>query len=318
MKGWRLVVLLCTALLSEPVRSQNKWSRPETAAKRVDDWVPITAACPSCQKNLESSDEAGGVDEVGRLLNPPAAPSGRAFNFNSKQNNFNRAPAGEPYEITTPAATSAQFFSQQQPPKIPQPVHFPVPFFGQQNPFQGRFQGLPNFQPQFTFLPQQQIQPVPKENKVTFPESPFIQQQNKGSVQLVYVPIEALQRQKPRLQADRPIPQQSQIETKTQSPFETGKLKFQRPPQPFEPQFPIAQQFEQQSNRFAPPPPPPSFEQNTGRFPPPSQLFEQGKPSFQNQLKEQRPEFLPQNEQPAGPQSFQFVEDARNPPSNFF
>lgn len=318
MKGWRLVVLLCTALLSEPVRPQNKWSRPETAAKRVDDWIPITAACPSCQKNLESSDEAGGVDEVGRLLNPPAAPSGRAFNFNTKQNNFNRAPAGEPYEITTPAATSAQFFSQQQPPKIPQPVHFPVPFFGQQNPFQGRFQGLPNFQPQFTFLPQQQIQPVPKENKVTFPESPFIQQQNKGSVQLVYVPIEALQRQKPRLQADRPIPQQSQIETKTQSPFETGKLKFQRPPQPFEPQFPIPQQFEQQSNRFAPPLPPPSFEQNTGRFPPPSQLFEQGKPSFQNQLKEQRPEFLPQNEQPAGPQSFQFVEDARNPPSNFF
>ncbi|XP_026814314.1 protein piccolo [Rhopalosiphum maidis] len=319
MKGWGLVVLLCTALLSEPVRPEEKWSRPETAAKRVDDWVPITASCPSCQKNLESSDEAGGVDEVGRLLNPPAVPSGRAFNFNSKQNNFNRAPTGEPYEITTPAATSAQFFGQQQAPKIPQPVHFPVPFFGQQNPFSGRFQGLPNFQPQFTFIPQPQIQSAPKENKVTFPESPFIQQQNKGSVQLVYVPIEALQRQKPRLQADRPIPQQSQIDAKTQSPFETGKLKFQRPPQPFEPQFPLPQQFEQEPNRFAPPPPtPPSFEQNTGRFPPPSQLFEQGKPNFSNQLKEQRPEFLPQNEQPVSPQSFQFLEDARNPPSNFF
>ncbi|XP_025194160.1 titin-like isoform X2 [Melanaphis sacchari] len=316
MKGWRLVVLLCTALLSEPVRPQEKWSRPETAAKRVDDWVPITASCPSCQKNLESSGEAGGVDEVGRLLNPPALPSGRAFNFNAKQNSFNRAPAGEPYEITTPAATSAQFFGQQQAPKIPQPVHFPVPFFSQQNPFQGRFQGPPNFQPQFTFIPQPQIQPVPKENKVTFPESPFIQQQNKGSVQLVYVPIEALQRQKPRLQADRPIPQQSQIDTKTQSPFETGKLKFQRPPQPFDPQFPFPQQFEQEPNRFVPPPPP--FEQNTGRFPPPSQLFEQGKPGFQNQLKEQRPEFLPQNEQPVSSQSFQFVDDARNPPSNFF
>ncbi|XP_001946484.1 titin [Acyrthosiphon pisum] len=315
MKGWRLVVLLCTALLSEPVRPQETWSRPETAAKRVDDWVPITASCPTCQKNLESSGEAGGADEVGRLLNPPAVPSSRAFNFNAKQNTFNRAPAGEPYEVTTPAASSAQFFSQQQASKIPQPVHFPVPFFNQQNPFQGRFQGLPNFQPQFTFIPQPQIQPIPKENKVTFPESPFIQQQNKGSVQLVYVPIEALQRQKPRSQADRPIPQQTQIDAKAQSPFETGKLKFQRPPQPFEGQFPIAQQFEQDPNRFAPPP---SFEQNTGRFPPPSQLFEQGKPNFQNQLKEQRPEFLPQNEQPVGPQSYQFVEDARNPPSNFF
>jgi hypothetical protein len=316
MKGWRLVVLLCTALLSEPVRPQESWSRPETAAKRVDDWVPITASCPSCHKNLESSGEAGGADEVGRLLNPPAVPSSRAFNFNAKQNNFNRAPAGEPYEVTTPASPSAQFFGQQQASKIPQPVHFPVPFFNQQNPFQGRFQGPPNFQPQFTFIPQPQIQAVPKENKVTFPESPFIQQQNKGSVQLVYVPIEALQRQKPRLQADRPIPQQSQIDAKAQSPFETGKLKFQRPPQSFGPQFPIAPQFEQEQNRFAPPPP--QFEQNAGRFPPPSQLFEQGKPSFPNQLKEQRPEFLPQNEQPVGPQSYQFVEDARNPPSNFF
>lgn len=325
MRGWILVVLLCTALLCEPIQSQEKWSRPEAADKRIDDWVPITASCPSCKQNLEPT-ESNGADEIGSLLNPPAVPSGRAFNFNGKQNNnFIRATAGEPYEITTPPATSGQFFSQQQAPKIPQPVHFPVPFFGQQNPFQTRFQqGLPSFQPQFTFIPQPpppQVQPLPKENKVTFPESPFIQQQNKGSVQLVYVPIEAIQRQKPRLQSDRPIPQQSQLDVKTQSPFETGKLKFQRPPQPFDPsRFPSPQQFEQEPNRFAPPPPPPppSFNQDAGRFPPPSQLFEQEKPSFTNQLKEQRPEFLPQNEQPVAPQSYQFVEDARNPPSNFF
>ncbi|XP_025416072.1 mucin-4-like [Sipha flava] len=318
MKGWRLVVLLCTALLCEPVRPQEKWSRPDQPSKRIDDWVPITASCPSCKKNLEPNEATGGGDEIGSLLNPPAAPSARAFNFNSKQNSFNRAPSGEPYEITTPPATSGQFFSQQQAPKIPQPVHFPVPFFGQPNPFQTRFQGVPNFTPQFTFIPQQP-QPQPKENKVTFPESPFIQQQNKGSVQLVYVPIEALQRQKPRLQVDRPLQQQSQLDIKSQSPFETGKLKFQRPPQPFDPpRFPSAQQFEQDPNRFAPPPPPSSFEQDTSRFPPPSQLFGPEKPAFPNQLKEQRPEFLPQNEQPASPQSYQFVEDSRNPSSNFF
>lgn len=319
MRGWRLVVLLCTTLLCEPIQSQEKWSRPEAAEKRIDDWVPISASCPSCKQNLEPS-ETNGADEIGSLLNPPAVPSGRAFNFNGKQNNnFIRATAGEPYEITTPPATSGQFFNQQQAPKIPQPVHFPVPFFGQQNPFQTRFQqGLPSFQPQFTFIPQPpQVQSLPKENKVTFPESPFIQQQNKGSVQLVYVPIEAIQRQKPRLQTDRPIPQQSQLDVKTQSPFETGKLKFQRPPQPFDQsRFPSPQQFEQESNRFTPPPS--SFDQNTGRFPPSSQLFEQEKNSFTNQLKEQRPEFLPQNEQPVAPQSYQFVEDIRTPPSNFF
>jgi len=315
MKGWRLVVLLCTALLCEPVWSQVKWSRPDTADKRIDDWVPITARLG--QKNLEPN-EAGGIDEIGSLLNPPAVPSGRAFNFNAKQNNFNRAPTGEPYEVTTPPTLSGQFFSQQQVPKIPQPVHFPVPFFGQQNPFQSRFQGFPsNFQPQFTFIPQPQIQSQPKENKVTFPESPLIQQQNKASVQLVYVPIEAIQRQKPRLQMDRPVSQQTQLDVKTQSPFETGKLKFQRPPQPFDPsRFPVNQPFEQQHNRFAPPPT--SFEQNAGRFPPSSQLFEQEKPTFPNQLKEQRPEFLPQNEQSVAPQSYMFLEDARNPPSNFF
>ncbi|VVC29143.1 Hypothetical protein CINCED_3A017474 [Cinara cedri] len=318
MKGWRLVVLLCTTLLCESVRSLDKWSRPDTAEKRIDDWVPITASCPSCNKNLEPNEDSN-VDEIGSLLNPPAVPSGRSFNFNAKQNNFKRAPAGEPYEITTPSAPLTQFFNQQHSPKIPQSIQFPVSFFNQQNPFQSRFQGVPNFQPQFTFIPQPQIQPAPKENKVTFPESPFIQQQNKGSVQLVYVPIEALQRQKPRFQADRPVPQQSQLEVKTQSPFETGKLKFQRPPQPFDPsRFPNSQQFEQDPNRFAPPPPPTSFEQDIGRFPPPSQLFEQEKPTFPSQLKETRPEFLPQNEQPVAPQSYQFVEDARNPPSNFF
>lgn len=320
MREWRLVVLLCTALLCEPVWSEDKWSRPDAVEKRVDDWIPITATCPSCQKNLESN-TGSGSDEVGSLLNPPAVPSARsAFTFNPPQGHFKRAPAGEPYEITTPTPSSAQFFSQQQVPKIPQPVHFPTPFFGAQNPFQTRFPGLPNFQPigqpQFTFLPQPQIQNLPKENKVTFPESPFAQQQNKG-VQLVYVPIEALQRQKPRFQADRPVSQQT-LDGKTQSSFENDKLRFQRPQQtiePTKPRFPTPTQFEQETNRFAPPPS--SFEQDTGRFPAPSQLFEQGKPSFPTQLKEQRPEFLPQNEQPV-PQSYQFVEDVRNPPSNFF
>ncbi|XP_050540592.1 mucin-17-like [Daktulosphaira vitifoliae] len=379
MKEWRLVVLLCTALLFVPVvRPQEKWSRPEIADKRVDDWVPITASCPSCRKNLEPS-ESSSVDEIGSLLNPPALPAAGArslFNFNSQQNQFKRAPSGEPYEVTPPpqfaqSQQQQQFFSPQPFPKISQPVHFPLPFFGQQNPFQNRFQA--SFQPQFTFLPQQQPQPQPiaKENKVTFPETPFNQQPNKGMVQLVYVPIEALQRQKPRFQSDRPVSQQSTLDTKPQASFDSDKLRFQRPPLPVEqtknrfqlgqdpgrfqvppqtfapetnrfPTPPSAPSFIQDSGRLPSPPaeqnvgrfsaplpsfeqgintfsPSQSFEQNTGNFIPPSQIFNQEKPAFITQTKDSRPQqFLPQNEQSTSPLSFQFSEDARNPPSNIF
>lgn len=227
------VFLISTATADEA--DDKRWSRQAASERerRVDDWIPVTD--PSLFKRpLIGEQRPGQPDEISNLLTPPSfgkprnlpisnqdtffsPPKGQnsiqfsppnnnnrpfslgqnnaAPNFlqQGQSNSFSQQPKQQPF-FSVPPSQSQQSFSFRQPPFFipPQQSHFPVPS-------QPRPQFDFNSRPPQPLPPQFNSRLPPKTN--TFPGvvSPVplgALQNEKEEVQLLYVPVETLQKNK--------------------------------------------------------------------------------------------------------------------------
>ncbi|KAL1462841.1 hypothetical protein WDU94_014647 [Cyamophila willieti] len=237
--------LLISSAAGDTISEEDaRWSRQASSERerRVDDWIPVTDPCPTCKRPLIGEQRPGQPDDISSLLTPPAFGKPRNLPVASQdtffspslpkaQNSIQFQP-NRPFSLRQTNGVSPSFPQQAQPnpfqePKSQQFFSNPTPqsFNFQQQPFfippqQSHFP-IPNQpRPQFDFIqspvngrpqtvpPQFNNRPPPKAN--TFPG--VVTPVNIGAiqneeVQLLYVPVETLQKNK--LKDTRPFGKQS-------------------------------------------------------------------------------------------------------------
>uniref|UniRef100_A0A8D9BMK4 Uncharacterized protein n=2 Tax=Cacopsylla melanoneura TaxID=428564 RepID=A0A8D9BMK4_9HEMI len=261
------LILLSTVAADTVSEEDARWSRQASSERerRVDDWIPVTDPCPTCKRSL-IGEQRPGQDDISNLLTPPSFGKPRSLPVTNQDPFFSSSlPKGQnsiqfqpnrPFTLRQTNGVSPSFSQQAQPNQFiqepkpqqffsnptqqsfnfqqqpffipPQQSHFPIPNqprpqfdFIQPPPLNGRPQTLP---PQFNNRP-----PPPKPN--TFPGvvSPVnIAAIQNEEVQLLYVPVETLQKNK--LKDTRPFGKQSSEKGPTfqVSPTSQSVIKDQR------------------------------------------------------------------------------------------
>lgn len=248
----------CTFLLISSATADevedSRWKRQASSERerRIDDWVPVTDPCPTCKRPLIGEQRPGQSDDISSLLTPPSFGKPRNLPLSIQGQNTVQFPANNgPFQLRQ--ANGAPNFLQpgqrnpfiqetKQQPFFSAPQSQPQQSIGfQQSPFfippqQSRFPLLNQPKPQFDFIQQQSVNSRPQSlppqfnNRLppktnTFPgvvtpvQIGALQNENE-EVQLLYVPVETLQKNK--LKELKPFGKQS---------FEKGP-PFQQSPTP--------------------------------------------------------------------------------------
>ncbi len=229
-----LLVAVCVSLNSCLCETQNQqWSKPiDSISAKNNDWIPVEGKCPTCRPSRDLDAQATN-EQINKVLSPPRSPSLQPLPTQQVQFLTNKQPRVLPFGANYPQFNSP-FVNENKPYQLPPTKLFPQEgqkqFYQYENgpfvkqPFSLGSQQLIGQSP--SAVPQPQVQhqrhalsepypftlptktvdaTTPKASyqpKIRFPDSEppkfipnnKITAQNTEEIQLLYVPVETLQR----------------------------------------------------------------------------------------------------------------------------